>query len=360
MNVLHLDEQRGWRGGEQQASWLLRGLANRGHQVAVSGRPHAQFVQDPHGGVSMARLPLPFRHELDFATGRRLAHFIQDWPAHIIHAHTSHTHAIACMAQRWARRGKVVVSRRIDFEPGHDPANRLKYRLPHHYIAVSERVREVLLAYGIPPQKVTRVYSSIDIARLNVAPADRSALGVPADAPLLVSAGALVGHKDHATLLRAFANVRETLPEARLLIAGEGELRGELETLRAGLLLEESVQFLGHREDVPALIRVANLYVSSSWSEGLGTSVLEALGCETPVVATVAGGVGEMVIDGQTGRLAPNRDPEALAAAIIGALRDPEQARTWAAHGRARVEELFTVDRMVDGTIAVYERLLKP
>ena len=358
MNILHLDEQRTWRGGEQQASWLIQGLAKRGHHVAVAGRPHAPFVQGPHGGVSTARLPLPFRHELDFATARRLAHFIQDWPAHIIHAHTSHAHAIACMAQRWARRGKVVVSRRIDFEPGHDPANRLKYRLPHHYIAVSNQVRQVLLDYGIPQDKVTRVYSSINLERLDVAPAERAALNAPPDAPLLLSAGALVGHKDHATLLRAFATVRQSFPNAHLLIAGEGDLRGELEALRESLSLEESVQFLGQRDDVPALIRAADLYVSSSWSEGLGTSVLEALGCETPVVATVAGGVGEMVIDGQTGRLVPNRDPDPLAHAIIEALRDPEQARRWAANGRARVEELFTVDRMVDGTIAVYERLL--
>lgn len=359
MNVLHLDEQRTWRGGEQQASWLIQGLVQRGHYVAVAGRPHAPFVQGVHGGVSTARLPLPFRHELDFATGRRLAHFIQDWPAHIIHAHTSHTHAIACMAQRWARRGKVVVSRRIDFEPGHDPANRLKYRLPHHYIAVSDQVRKVLLDYGIRPEKVTRVYSSIDLARLEVEPADRAALDLPNDALLLFSAGALVGHKDHATLLRAFARVREKFPETRLLIAGEGELRRELEALGVGLGLQGFVQFLGQRDDVPALIRAADLYVSSSWSEGLGTSVLEALGCETPVVATAAGGVGEMVIDGETGRLVPNRDPEALTDAIIGALRDPGQARSWAANGRARVEDLFTVDRMVDGTIAVYERLLQ-
>src|SRR5690606_37287064 len=115
-------------------------------------------------------------------------------------------------------------------------------------------------------------------------------------------------------------------PEARLIIAGEGALRGALEQQVQDLGLGERVSLLGHREDVPALVRAADLYISSSWSEGLGTSVLEALAAGTPTVATVAGGVGEMVRDGETGYLVPNRAPEKLAEAMLASMRDPGRA----------------------------------
>jgi glycosyltransferase involved in cell wall biosynthesis len=132
--------------------------------------------------------------------------------------------------------------------------------------------------------------------------------------------------------------------------------RLEAQIARQGL--GQSVALLGHRKDVPALTKAADLYVSSSWSEGLGTSVLEALAARVPVVATEAGGVSEMVVDGETGLLTPNRNPEALAGAMLRSLRAPAAAQAMAERGRAHVEAHFTVERMVAGNIAVYEELL--
>jgi glycosyltransferase involved in cell wall biosynthesis len=174
---------------------------------------------------------------------------------------------------------------------------------------------------------------------------------------LLVSAGALVGHKDHETLINAMPLVARAFPDVRLLVAGEGALRPQLEAQIAALGLQQAVRLLGHRTDVPRLIRAADVYVSSSWSEGLGTSVLEALACGTPVAATVAGGVPEMVKPGVTGHLVPNRDPEALAEAIIASLRNREAAHAMAARGRKLVETRFTTERMIEGTLREYESL---
>jgi glycosyltransferase involved in cell wall biosynthesis len=198
----------------------------------------------------------------------------------------------------------------------------------------------------------------VDLERLEVPPLPRAELDVPDSAPLLVSAGALVGHKDHETLVNAMPLIARAFPDVRLLIAGEGALRPQLEARIAGLGLQHTVRLLGHRTDVPRLIRAADVYVSSSWSEGLGTSVLEALACGTPVAATVAGGVPEMVQPGVTGHLVPNRDPEALAEAIIASLRDREAAYTMAARGRKLVEARFTTERMIEGTLREYKSLL--
>lgn len=354
VNILHLDEQLGWRGGEQQASWLIRASVEKGHRVWIAGREGSRFLQADHGGADLIRVALPFWAELDVYTCWKLSHLVYEEEVDVIHAHTSHTHTIACIARKLARHPVVVVSRRVSFPPGQDFFNRWKYADPDVYLAVSGEVARVLQVADIDPDKVRRVYSAVDPARLDVEAASRESLGVEADAPLLLSAGALVGHKDHATLLRALPRVREAAPAVRVIIAGEGKLREALEQQIRDLDLQPVVSLLGHREDVPALMQAADCYVSSSWSEGLGTSVLEALACETPVVAAEAGGIPEMVRPGETGHLVPNRDPEALAEAIIDVLQQPDAAAVRAAAGRELVTEAFSVQTMVEDTLATY------
>lgn len=358
MNVLHLDEQREWRGGEQQASWLLQGLVKRGHRVAIAGRPGAPFVTDAHGGVDCPRWTFALRNEGDIFSAWGIARTALQNEIDIIHAHSSHAHMLACLARKLAPQLKVVVSRRVSFPPKSNAITHWKYRQPDVFISVSAEVDRVLRAYGVPDERLALVHSSVDLARVNVEPVPRDAIGVPAEALLLVTAGAMVGHKDHANFIEAVDFVRKEIPHVRGVIAGEGELRPQLEALRAARGLEEHIIFLGHRNDAPALIRAADVYVSSSWSEGLGTSVLEALACGTPVVAAEAGGIPEMVREGETGRLVPNRDPVALAEAILASVRDREAASAMAAKGKRLVEKRFGVDRMVDDTIKVYQGLL--
>jgi glycosyltransferase involved in cell wall biosynthesis len=358
MKVLHVDEQNTWRGGEQQASWLIQGLATAGHTVWLAGRPGAPFLTNAHGGVDAERVEVSLCGEFDFISARRLARAVREERIDIIHAHTSHAHAIACLTRYLAHRGHVVVSRRVAFAPKNHGLNRRKYSAPDRFISVSHKVDETLAAFGVPASKRRVVHSAVDLERLEAPALPRAELGVPEDAPLLVSAGALVGHKDHANLVGAFTRVRRTCPGAHLVIAGEGPLRRELEAQIAGEGLGSCIHLVGHRADAPRIIRAADIYVSSSWSEGLGTSILEALACATPVVATLAGGADEMVSHGVTGRLVPVRDSAMLAAAITETLHDMPQAKAMAQAGAADVRARFTAARMVAGNIAVYEELL--
>jgi len=359
VNILHIDEQRTWRGGEQQASSLIQGLARRGHRNVIAGRPGSPFLRAEHGGAPLERLALPFASEADPYTAWQLARAVKRHDIDILHAHTSHAHMAAYLANRLSGRAKVVVSRRVGFSPRGSAFSRWKYTLPDRFLAVSAYVGRVLEAYGVAPEQIRLVHSTVDTSRFDVPPVTRETLGVPEGVPLLFTAGALVGHKDHATMVSAMARVVAAIPEARLLIAGEGVLRPALEAQILQLGLGQCVRLLGHRDDVPGLLRAADLYVFSSWSEGLGSSVLEAMACELPVVATDAEGVvGEMVEDGVTGRLAPSRDPRALADAVAASLRNPEQARAMAQAARRMLETRFVVDRMVEGTLAAYAELL--
>ncbi len=358
MTVLHIDEQSGWRGGEQQASWVIRALLERGDRVILAGRRNSAFLDADYGPGNWVRVSLPFVGEWDLWSAWRLSRLACEYEVQIFHAQTSHAHLYACLARQWSGRGKVVVSRRVSFPPGKNPITRWKYKLPDRIIAVSQRVADVLLESGVDAPRVTVVHSAIDLARLDVTPLSRAELGIPDGVPLVGTAGALVGHKDHATFLDAIAKVRTAYPAVRALIAGEGELRTALEQQMRRLQLDDCVTMLGHRADAPRLIRALDVYVSSSWSEGLGTSVLEAMAANVPVAATIAGGVPEMIEQERTGLLVPARNPDALADAIIRLLADRSLAMSLAAQALNRVHEQFTVDKMIAGNLRVYNELL--
>jgi glycosyltransferase involved in cell wall biosynthesis len=168
---------------------------------------------------------------------------------------------------------------------------------------------------------------------------------------------ALTGHKDHATLVEAMALLRPRVPEARLVIAGEGELRPALEALVRDRGLGDRVAFAGFRHDLDRLLPAFSVFCLSSRLEGLGTSLLDAMAFGLPVVATAAGGIPEAVEDGVTGRVVPPRDPAALAAALADVLGDEGRRRAFGAAGRRRFLERFTADHMVAQTLAVLEEV---
>ncbi len=359
MHSLHIDDQTGWRGGEQQAYYLVEGLRARGHQVTICGRPGSPFLKRTSNVDGVDSISLPLRNEFDLPSAWRLARYVKRNDVDVLHAHTSHAHTIAMLAQRIGRRGKVVVSRRVDFVPRSDWLTRMKYAKPDQIVAISEKIAAVLIDYGVAKDRLTVVHSGIDPRRLQVDPISRMDLGMDDADPLIGNVAALVGHKDHHTLIDAMPHVLRALPNARLVIAGEGPLRHDIEHQIETLGLSAAVQLLGQREDVPNLLKTLDLFVMSSSEEGLGTTVLDAMAAGVPVVATAGGGIPEMVRDGETGLLSPVNNPRLLAENIVRMWTE----RTLRIACTNRAEELvntaFSVEKMVEGNLAVYQGLVK-
>ena len=359
MRILHLDEQHGWRGGEQQASYLIRGLALRGHFVAVAGRADSEFLRRDHGLQNLTRVACPFRGELDPITVWRLAQAVKRLNIDILHAHTSHTHTLACLARAMAGRAGVVVTRRVDFVPRPGFFNRKKYALPDRIACVSHCIAEILREFGVLETKLSVINSAQDPARFDVTPCSRAELNLPEDAPLFGNVGAFVAHKDHATLIRAFSKVKESLPEAHLVLVGDGELRQDIESRLASAGIADSVTLLGYRKDVPRIWPVFDAFVLSSKQEGFGGVCAEAMFSGVPVVSTDAGGMIETVKPGITGLMVPRENPTALAAAMLRIIQDPDLAAELADRAMGYVHEHLTADRMVESYIALYETLLR-
>ena len=182
----------------------------------------------------------------------------------------------------------------------------------------------------------------------------RAALGLPPGARVALSVGSLTRQKAQHLLLEAFATAAAGVPEAWLLLAGDGPLRPRLEARIAELGLGDRVRLLGPRHDVADLVEACDLFVLSSVREGLPVTVLEAMRGGRAAIATRIGGCAEAVLDGVTGRIVPVEDVAALSAALAEALGEPARLQAWGEAGRRRWAEHFTAERMVRETEALY------
>jgi len=237
---------------------------------------------------------------------------------------------------------------------------RLGWLMRPHAIFTSEPDRETGLRLDpIPRRRSSVVPLGIDLSAFDPArarPTLREELGVAG--PIVGTVGRLHPQKQQADLVAAAPAVLAAHPDATFVIAGEGVLHEELAAQIAGLGLEERFLLLGQRRDVPDVMASLDVFALTSAFEGLCLVVNEALALGTPVVATPVGGVRQTVLDGETGVLVPVGDTAALAEALVRLLSDPDEARRLGAAGRERVRHLYAQERMVAGTVAVYESLL--
>ncbi len=304
-------------------------------------------------------VPLAPRSEVDLASAWRLSKIIASYRPEVVHAHDPHAVAMASMALSFGSRGtapRLVASRRVDFHLQKHSFSRWKYRQVELFIAASAAIRAILVRDGIPASRVVVVHDGIDVERVaKVAPADiHQAFWFPRGAPVIVNVGALVNHKGQKFLVDAMAEVRRHVPDAQLVIFGEGDLHGPLSRQIHELGLDKHVVLAGFRDDVLALTGSADLFVMSSVTEGLGSAVLDAMALGLAVVGTRAGGIPEAVEDGVTGVLVPPGRADALADAIVRMLGDAAARRRMGEAGRQRVAEEFGVASLVEGTLAAY------
>jgi glycosyltransferase involved in cell wall biosynthesis len=301
---------------------------------------------------------------MDLTAAWRLSRVLRQLGPDVVHAHDPHAVAMAALGLSMTA-GKaappLVASRRVDFHLGRNAFSRWKYRQVDVFVCASEAIRQILLRDGIPASKAVTVHEGIDVGHVAAAPAAdlHQELWLPHHAPLVGNVAALVPHKGQRHLLDAVPDVLRHEPDARVVIAGEGELRASLEQQIRHLHLEKHVVLAGFRPDVLSLHKAFDVFVMPSVSEGLGTSLLDAMAAGRPVVASAVGGIPEVVADGETGILVPPRDHAALAAAIVRLLGDRALRERMGAAGLARVRAHFSVERMVANTLRVYERVCR-
>jgi len=352
MEILHVDPERGWGGGEVQVLTLLRELAARGHGSRVAADPRGRLARE----VAAAGLPvepLPIANALDVGAGLRLRRLAAGHD--VVHFHTARAHAVAPFCRGTGAR--LVVTRRMDYVPRGGPYARWLYnRAVDAVIAISDGVRGALLRAGVRPDRIRVVPSGIDPASVEARPGDRAATrgrwGVAGDAILVLVLGALERRKGHAVLLGAAGRLALEAPALRYVFCGDGSERRTLAAMAARL--GDRGVFAGFQRDVAACLAAADVVAVPSLHEGLGVAALEAMAAARPVVASRVGGLAEVVVEGETGLFAAPGDVTSLAAALRTVARDPALRARLGRGGRTRVLTHYTAARMAEGTLACY------
>jgi glycosyltransferase involved in cell wall biosynthesis len=362
MFSLHIDTARTWRGGQNQVLVTVLGLRAVGHRAMLVAHPRGELRRRAQEGLEF--LPLAPMTEMDLSAAWRLSRVVQQLRPDIIHAHDPHGVAMAALALSMSTmRAKppLVASRRVDFHLRGSALSRWKYRQVDCFICASDAIRTMLIGDGIEATRAVTVHEGIDLGHVAAAPPAplHEELWLPHGAPIVGNVAALVPHKGQKHLIEAAALVVQHVPDARFVIAGEGELRVSLEHQIKHLGLEKHVILAGFRPDILSVHKAFDIFAMSSTTEGLGTSVLDAMACGRPVVGTRAGGIPEVIEDGVTGFLVPPRDHQAMADVIVKLLKDEALRVRMGNAGLSLANARFSAERMVQDTIRVYERIAR-
>jgi L-malate glycosyltransferase len=351
-------------GSVVQMFQLARGLASRGHRVAIVSRPEGDVPARAREEV-LSFVPLPLKHEFDLASARRLARVFDERGVDVVHAHKGIAHSIALFATFFSRRRPVlVVNRGVSFPL--DAFNRIKYHVRMDAaVTVCEDIKKVIVSSGrLPPEKVHVIYAGVDLARFDPGKADRERVRrewrVSPEETLLLQVGAREwkGWKD---LISASAVLASEFPRLKTaIVACEDEAKkSEVSAFAGEKGIGDRVLPIGFRSDMPDVLAAAEIVADLSY-EGLGITgtLREAMALKKPVVASAAGGNPELVVDGESGLLVPPRDPAAMAEAVRRISTDASLAARLARGGRERVEKGFSSEARLDRIEALYSRLI--
>lgn len=351
-----------WGGGEDQALLLARGLRERGHRCVLLARRGSVLGQrmsaesfEVHGFPGRGRNPKAWH---------AIRHALRRMRPDILHANDAHALWAGGLAAVGLAIRLRVAARRVAFP--------LRSGLPYRMLAqavvcVSQAAADQCRKAGLPADRLRVVHDGVDPARILSGDRrrGRQSLGVSESDRVLLTVAKLTDCKGHRFLLEALPRVLARHPEALCVLAGDGELREALMSLAGRLEIGQRVRWLGFRHDVPDLIQAADLFVLPSHTEGLCSTLIAAMFAGCPIVATTAGGIAEALgvptngTPASTAWLAPPRDASALAEAILNALEAPHPQRAARTEiARQRAEQLFTADRMVTSTLAVYAEFL--
>ncbi len=370
MHVAHISKVTGIAGSETHLLMLLPGLAGQGVDVTMimledpSRRADDFYEAMSAKGITVERVEIG--SHIDLTLTKRLAETFKQLKPDIVHTHLIHADLYGTAAAGRAGVRGIVSSRHNDnpfrSNPAIKLANRQAMRRADRVITISEALnRFVREVEGIEAEKVKTVHYGLEPPEFpaNAREEGRRRFGYDGDRPVIGMFGRLIEQKGVDTLINAFVQVQQAVPDAALLIVGDGDRRAELEQLAASLGIKNTVTFTGWVPQAYKLIPTCDLIAMPSRWEGFGLVALEAMGSARPLIASRVSALPEIVVDGETGLLVPPDDPELLAEAIVPVLADHSLASRMGEAGYRRLVGSFSVSKMIQGTLSVYEEMIK-
>ena len=357
MKVLYVDLEREWRGGQSQALLTLHGLSERGHEVellAARSSPLATRASDV--GITVHQVPQFGLRAWAASAMRRL---IAAKRFEIVHLNEPHALTAAWLA-RAHRQLPLLLSRRIGFPLRKNSVSRARYGAVERFVANSQDVAQSLIGSGITADRISIVNEGVEIPPLRTPEQKSSARklwGVRENEFLFGCVSVFVPEKGQRHLIEALPLVRKLHPEVRLLLAGDGACRAELQSLAKQLGQTQAVLFTGFVNSVEHVYGALDAFVFPSEFEGLGTALQAAMAAGLPCISTRRGALAEVVDDERTA-LVVEPDGKEFAAAILRLMSDEALQKRLSEAGRREVEQRFSAAAMVENTLRVYQDVL--
>ncbi len=359
MKILHLDTRPDWRGGQHQILMTLRGQRARGHDAQLMTRRGSPLEQRSVAEqFAVHTFPPRFARLNAFLCLREI---VDQQRFDVVHAHDPHALSAAWLA-RVHRRGVLVVSRRVAYPLTRTWPALARYRAAHRIVAVSQFVAASVTAAGIDAHRIGVVYDGVEIpaaASAEARAAARRHWNIADASPLLGCVGYLLPEKGQELLVRAMKIVVPEFPACKLILAGDGPMRGRLESLAAELALQNAIIFPGFVEDIASVYQALDLFLFPSLAEPLGSSLLAAMANGLPSIAVARGGVPEIIDDQHSGVLMGAPDAVEFARAICALLRDRQAARRLGDAARETVARRFNADLLAENTLREYEQAIR-
>jgi L-malate glycosyltransferase len=362
VTILHISTAQSWRGGEQQLANLIAANNERCQNIVFCVSSSA--IENYCRLNKVQHLSFSKKWLGRYRASANLSKLCIKLHVSLIHCHDSHAHTMAIISSSFfGNKCPVVAHRRVDFPIGKGYFSRFKYNHPSvaAYICVSHAIRNILLLSLKRPELAVTIYSSIDIERFKSTANTRvnlkQELKLPPGAKLIGNTAALAPHKDYATFVKTAALLVRKQPDWYYVIIGEGSERTAIENEIAIEKLENHFFMTGFRNDVPQLLGSLDAFLMTSKTEGLGTSILGSFVAGVPVVATKAGGIPELVVDGQSGLLAEAGDAQGLANQLEKVLTDHD-LKVRIVENAAKRAKQFDSHTMALETYKTYEKVL--
>lgn len=354
LKILHVDPEKEWAGGETQVMGLLSSLSSRAHENQLLCHPEGVLIEQAQK-IGIKTIHLRVANDLDLRPILGLKKLIQKEQFDIVHFHTHRAHGISLWLWRVRPGVKYVVTRRMDYPVKRNwYTDRLYNRRVDGVVAISEKIRDLLIEGGVRSERIRVIHSGIKLALFEQLPKEGSA----STRPTIGTVAVLEHRKGHRYLLEAARILKERGSRPRFLLAGEGKEKAYLEQLVARWGLQREVVFMNFVSDIPNFLNGIDIFVLPSLNEGLGVSVIEAMAAGKPVVASRVGGIPELVQDRITGLLVPPEDPQALAQAISHLLSERALMESMGVMARKRVQRDLTMEQMAQKNEAFYYELV--
>ncbi|MBD3266847.1 glycosyltransferase [bacterium] len=361
MRILHSNTEKTWRGGEQQVLYLMRGLAERGHENILAAPPGSEIVKRTTADICGEVQEIPFRGEWDLVSAYRLFNLARKTQPHVLHAHTSKAHTMGVLVKTlFGLKIPLLVSRRVCFPIKNHGLNRWKYGNVDCFLPISKAVQHELVSFGIPQEKCRLVNSSIDLSRFRGASAHkpRKEFSIKEDDLVIGNMAFCDAVKSQTTILNAARIVLQNHPRAHFFIVGDGPLKEDLKTRARELGIQDRVHIPGFRREIKDFLKLFDIFVMVPTMEGLGSAILEAEALSLPIVATSVGGIPEIVKDKRNGFLIPCEDENALAHALSRLIESQALRMKMGEESYRMLCQAFTTDTMINKTEAVYKEFL--